>query len=491
MEGAQTHSQTLSSRFLKVFLLNLFLSLWLVPAWAEVKVPGLKVVLIRELEDVSFYARAGHFPDAFLSFSPEEKYLAVGTFLGRLLLLETETGNLVWKKKFPEAMVKRVRFSRDGKTLYVGEQSPDGFIYAFDLETKRELWRFRLADDLLSGEPPEKGDVYGIYRQPGCYRLLVLPNGDLLVLGVHSWFDRKKKTWRRLSRLWRLTPQGDVRWAWPARGPAPLTLIYADTDQEARLIGLVSTIPSDEVPEDYPLSSGTFYLLDAQAGKERWRYVIPPLKPYFDRVSVWESVALSPDGQWALVGTSDGRAIFFNLERQQVAKVLPLGAPVLIGGLPVSAHVSYGLFSPGGEALVVTGSSNIPYGMPLAVNRPAGPHPQANTLFALRPPGQILWRFGIDFRFQGLTTDEGGNWLAVAAGAARKGLEKNHQFGVFLFDLRKGTFYTYYPTEGPCFFHLALSPQGRFLAVVETPYLSEQETLHGHYRLHVLEIQLD
>ncbi len=490
MEGSKTHPQALPARLLKIFLLvGLVLTLLGTLARATVRVPGLEVLLVYDLEDVSFYARAGHFPDAFLTFSKDGKYLAVGTFLGRLLLFEVSSQVLLWEKRFPEAMVKRVAFSQDGETIFVGEQGPDGFIYALDRASGRELWRFRLADDLRPGEPPEKGDVYGIYRQPGCYRLKVLINDDLLVLGVHSWFDREKKSWRRLSRLWRLSPRGKVRWAWPAEGPALLSLIYADTDQESRLVGVVSTTPSDEMPRSYPLSPGTFYLLEAQNGQERWRYEIPPLRPYFDRVSVWESVALSPDGQWALVGTSDGRAIFFDLFKRRVARTIPLGAPVLIGGLPVAAHVSYGLFSPRGQALVVTGSSNLPYGMPLSVNRPAGPHPQANTLFVIKPPGKILWRFGLGFRFQGLTTDASGRWLAVAAGAARRGFERQEQFGVFLFDTQEKTLWAYYPTQGPCFFHLALSPGGKYLAVVETPYLTEQETLHGHYRLHLLKIK--
>jgi len=488
VEGAKTHSQALSSGLLTFILILWVLLLGPSAGWAGVKVPGLELLHVRPLEDVSFYARAGHFPDAFLAFSPDEKHLAVGTFLGRLLLLEVESGRVLWEKRFPEAMVKRLAFSRDGEVLYAAEQSPDGYVYALRKDTGAELWRFRLADDLRPGEPPEKGDVFGIYKQPGCYRLEVLPDGDLLVLGIHSWFDRKAGSWLRLSRVWRLRPSGEVRWAWPADGPALLTLIYADADERGRFLGLVSTVPSDEMPRDYPLRPGTFYLLSAESGREIWRYEIPPLKPHFDRVFVWESVSLSPDGRLALVGTSDGRAIFFDLEARRVAHVLSLGAPLNIGGIPVSAHVSYGLFAPDGAAYVVTGPSSIPYGMPLAVNRPAGPHPQANMLFAIAPPRRIKWRFGMDFRFQGLATDAHGSWLAVAAGASRRSLEKRHQFGVFVFDAREGSLHAYYPTEGPCFFHLALSASGKHLAVVETPYLSEEEVLRGRYRLHVLRL---
>ncbi|WP_456430937.1 WD40 repeat domain-containing protein [Thermosulfuriphilus sp.] len=243
------------------------------------KVPGLSLAFRIGLEDVSFYVRAGHPPDVFLTFSPTGDLLAIGTFLGRIMVVSTRDGKILWQKRIPEAMVKRVAFSPDGQIIYYGEQGPDGFIYAARAENGQPLWQFRLADDLLPGTPPEKGDIYGIYRQPGCYRLKVLKNGDLLVLGIHSWMDKVKGYWRRLSRIYRLSPEGRLRWAWPQGGPAELSLIYADSDPQGKLIALVSTMASDRLPADHPYTPETFYVLDGERGREIGRYRIPPLNP--------------------------------------------------------------------------------------------------------------------------------------------------------------------------------------------------------------------
>ncbi len=457
----------------------------------EIKVPGLELLYRVSLEDVSFYVRAGHQPDAFLAFSPKGKFLAVGTFLGRLLLLKARTGEILWEKHVPEGMVKRIAFSPDGSTVYYGEQSPDGFIYAAERETGKIKWRFRLANDLLSGEPPEKGDVYGIYRQPGCYRLKVLANGDLLVLGLHSWYDRRQEVWRRLSRLYRLTPEGRLIWAWPKKGPAKLTLIFADADRSGRVVATVALDPSEDIPKDYPFTPDTLYVLDGGNGRERWRYQIPPLKPYYHRVSVWESVRVSPDGHYALIGTADGRAFIVDLVRERV-RIIALGAPIEIGGFPVAAMINYG-YAFKDTFYFLTGTSSLPYGLPMAIDRPAGPHPLANTLFALGPCGQIKWRFAADFRLQGIVGDQRGKIVAVAVGGSRRSLRKTRQFGIFVFDTdRPGggleKLVGYFPTNGPCFFHLAVSPQGRLVALVETPFLTEEERLVGRYQILVLKL---
>ena len=485
------------------FVLILLISIWLPQVLFSgavagenfsPRVPGISLLFRIPLEDVSFYVRAGHPPDAFLAFSPDGGLLAVGTFLGRLIVTSTKDGRILWQKRIPEAMVKRVAFSQDGRTIYFGEQSPDGFIYAVSATDGHPRWRFRLADDLLPGTPPEKGDIYGIYRQPGCYRLKVLEDDDLLVLGIHSWPDKKRGYWRRLSRVYRLSPSGRLRWAWPREGPAELSLIYADSDKKGLRVAVVSTLPSDQLPPEYPYTPGTIYVLDGQRGKEVGRYRIPPLRPYYDRVSVWESVAVDPQGEFAVVATSDGRGFIIDLKKIKPSKILALGTPIMVGGLPVSAMSSYSLISPRREIYFQTDTSSIPYGLNVSGNRPAGPHPNANTIWAVNPRGHILWRFSAPFRFQGLASDARGKVLATAAGASARGREASHQYGVFVFKTtRPGggleKLIGYYPTRGPVFFHLALSPDGNLLALCETPYLDELGRQIGSYQVHVLKIK--
>ncbi|WP_068668853.1 WD40 repeat domain-containing protein [Thermosulfurimonas dismutans] len=475
----------------------MILALFLLPrmSFAErFRAFGLNLLWEHPLGDISFHVRAGHTPDSFVRFSPDGRLLAVGTLKGDLLVFESLTGKLVLRKKIPEAMVKRVAFSPDAKRLYYGEQSPEGAVCALELPSGKTLWCFRTAGDLLRGEPPLPGDLYGIYRLPGIYRLKILRDGDLLVLGIHSWYDRKLRIWRRLSRLYRLSPKGKIRWAYPSDGPAPVNIIYADSDPSGKRVALVALLPS-EYKEDLSLKGPppqSFVALDGRTGRKLFHFTLSPLKPYFDRVSAWESVAVSRDGRFAILGTTDGRLFVFDLEKKSLHRLLTLATPIILGGFPVSASLGYGLFGPDGLIYVVSGESTLPYGLPLAVDRPAGPHPAARTLFAVDPKtGAILWRFTSPVKLQGLSSDATGRTLAVCTGAFRKEALRVRQFGVLVFDLKKeggglSKLVGYFPTAGTCFFHLAVSPDGHLIAAVETPWRDEIGRLYGKHRLLVL-----
>ena len=464
------------------------------PVWAEVKAYGLSLLWSHDLGDVSFHVRGGHTPDTFLSFSNNGRFLALGTLEGDLLVFESRSGQVVLKRKIPEAMVKKLAFSPEDDVLYYGEQGPEGSVCALSFPGGQEKWCFSTARDLGRGEPPPPGDLYAIYHQPGIYRLEVLKGGDLLVLANHSWYDSRRRIWRRLSRLYRLNPEGRLRWAYPRKGPAPLTMIYADADAAGKRIGVMALLPSED-PEDLRLFGPrpqSFLLLDGRDGSLLWQYSIEPLKPYFDRVSAWESVSLSPEGRLAGVGTSDGRLFLFDLEEKK-AKVLSLATPILIGGFPVSATLSFGLFGPDGRFYVITGESTLPFALPLLVDRPAGPHPAARSLFAVEPEGTISWRFHSPFRLQGLAVSRNGRVLAVGSAAFRKEGFRVKQFGVLVFRLwgeggGLSRLLGYFPTAGICFFHLAVSPEGDLVAAVETPWRDEWGRIHGKYRLILLKV---
>ncbi|MEY3212226.1 MAG: hypothetical protein RIT28_2707, partial [Pseudomonadota bacterium] len=74
------------------------------------------------LGDVSrLIAGGGSPPDTSLAFSPDGARLAVGSYLGELLVLDAWTGEVLQKKTVPEALIKRVAWSPDGRTLYAAE----------------------------------------------------------------------------------------------------------------------------------------------------------------------------------------------------------------------------------------------------------------------------------------------------------------------------------------------------------------------------------
>lgn len=458
--------------------------------------PALQLKYRIKLGDVSFYARAGHFTDAFMRFSPNGKLLAIGTFLGKIILVNAKTGAILWEHRVYEGMVKKIDFSPDSQTIYYGEQSPDGFIYAANAETGHIKWRFSMTKDLKLGIPAPKGDIYGIYREPGCYRLKVLKNGNILVLGIHSWPDHKLGYWRRLSMIWLLSPDGHVIWKWPKRKPIELSLYYADADPNGNYVATVAILPSDKLPANYPYTPGTVYVLNGKTGKEIAHYKMKPLKPYYNSVSIWESVAVDPLDKFVVVGTSDGRGFIFDLKTLKPIKILHLATPIIIGGIPVAATATYVEVDSKRTIFFQTSSSSIPYGLPVQANQPAGPHPNAQTIFAVSPNGKILWRFHAPFKFQGFASDISSRILATVAGAASRMVSERRtkQFGIFVFNLEKKgggleKLLGYFPTIAPLFFHLAVSPDAKLIAACETPYINEKGRLVGTYQVDVLAIK--
>ncbi len=444
------------------------------------------------LEDISFYAKGGCYPDTFLRFAPDSRKLAVGTFLGRLLLLDIYAGKLLWDKKIAEGMVKKIDFSPDGETLYFGEQSVDGFVYAADAATGAIRWRFRLADDLETSAPPGKDEVYGIYSLPGCYRLKVLDNGDIIVLGIHSWGDIKNLAgMRRLARVYRFSPKGKLRWAFPADGPAPMVLIYLDVDPAGRRVGALVGQHGSNTPEDAVYKTGSLLVLDGADGKLIASHTFEPLKPYFETVHFWQSISVGPRGELASIGMNDGRTFLIDLDTAKPVNTYNFGAPIVISGVPVSARATYTRIAPDRMIYFQTENSNVPNANTMEfVVDPPGPHPRANTINVVDPDGRVRWRYRSGHCYQNFWTSGDGRWVMTPV--KRDDKIKGRESGAILFDTRRegggsAKFVYLYTVEGLAFFQADMAADGSAFALCETPFKDPQSgLLTGAYQVHVV-----
>ena len=121
-----------------------------------------------------------------ITFSPDGEQLAIGTDAGHLAIINPLTGDRIWKTRISEGYAKHAAFSSDGKRFYIGEQSADGFIYAYDLSATKPtlLWKYRMADDIDTSAPQNPDDVYAWVQYPGPYRISTTEGGDLLVAEI-------------------------------------------------------------------------------------------------------------------------------------------------------------------------------------------------------------------------------------------------------------------------------------------------------------------
>lgn len=460
--------------------------------------PAPKRIATIPLEDVSQMALSGSPPDSIVKFAPDSRRLAIGTLSGRLRIVDAFTGQILHQQRIAEGQIKQLTWSPDGEQLYVGEQSPDAYLFALATGTLDEpgdygrLWQVRLADELGTSRPPAD-DRFGIYSLPAVHDLHVADDGRLFVAGLHSWFVGNEH--RHQAAIYAIGADGKPIWRFPSAAPLALSITHIAIDREgSRLVFLTNRPGKVQEPR---VEIDTIYQLDARDGTPSGSVTVEPLRPHFQRIEAWDSVALSADAQHAAVGLADGRGLLFSSSRSglELTHTFPLGTPLLVGEIPITAACSYTRFF-GGQLFLQTQNTHIPFGSALAAHQAPSAHRGGNTLTVYNTSGQVDWRYRGPYSLSGQWSDRSlpdgsGRWLLVTCrevpGAAEPG-----QFGCLLFDLQapgggREKLVYHYPTEGPVIFHADISPDGRLIAVTETPYpTSDGRTLYGNHQVHVV-----
>ena len=447
---------------------------------------------------------SGGEPDASLAFSADGTLLAVGTFGGYLRVFDTRTGGCVFEKRFPEAVIKRVAISEDDSRVYAGEMSYDGFVRAFDLKTKVELWRFRLADELETSRPARAHDFFALYSYPQVYCMRALGD-DLVVDGFHSWTHGGKP--RHLSRMYRFDGRtGVARWKWPADAPLPRNISWFDLDDE---VVALSAYQWEAPAEGDKTPQAAIVLLDVASGKVLDRHRFEPLVPHFTTTPMWYGLAFDGFGHLA-VGMMDGRGAVFDTHSEggtpvlKLVRNLDLARPVEVTGVPVYAGAPWAAGS-GNELYILTDGRLIAPSASAKGKTVRADHPAANTLFALEgATGKLLWRWKLTTTAQSVAA---GRNLLVASTQQSFSPDDPMDYGLTAFDTaftlpppEEGDFpfggrtaaapidklLFRYHTAGPVV-ALAVSPDGKTIATVEAPVrLPDEMTVVGTYRLHIL-----
>lgn len=415
-------------------------------------------------------------PDTALAFSPDGRWLAVGSFLGELLVLDAWTGELRARRSLATGLVKQVAWTPDGATLLAAEQSPDAFVRGLDPATLEERWRLRLADEVGSSPPPPGDDLFGVYTLPGAYGLLPLADG-WLVSAVHAWNTEAGR--RNASRLLWLGPDGAVRARWPELGVADATLMHPAVSGD-RVLVPVGRSAAGEAPPG--LAAGSVLQLRLREGRlvEAGAPLRPePLEPHFREVFVWEGLDVRAEA--ALVATTDGRVLRYGGGAPQR---IDLGTPVMAGDVPIYASIGHARLVDEG-ALVLTSATSIPFGAQVPDWRPPEVHAGENTLWSLDPAGAVRWRFRGPWQLGGIALPEGRSAEVVIGAGPRTTDARADLFGALVVDRASGALITACPTEGPVFFRFATTTDGR-IAVAEHPFVDEGGAVRGAYRVSVL-----
>ena len=420
--------------------------------------------------------------------------LAVATDRGHLAVLQTLSGETLWKTRISEGYVRSMAFSPDNSLLYIGEQAADGFIYCYNFAAAASTlrWKYRTADDIETSTPSDPDSVYAWVSYPGAVCMRTLANGDLLVASVHAWTENGVP--RKMSQLYRFDSEtGDVLWKWPRDGAISKIVRWFDVSTDGKTLALVADNGHNlqgSLTNENGAGTGKLVVLNTADGIEKWHADIEPLRPYFPQVTFWRGVSISPDGTFINVTTDDGRAFIFDVNTSEPIWQENLTTPLEVSGIPIVATAGT-IGATDAAALFVTGDTYIPYHLRKGAQRPSAAHPNGMTLFAYSWSGEKIWQWQLENMPQGLRIDEKDRYAALSV--SKRTQDPNESLhGVSVFDLTAEggglSKYLYtYRTEGQLPYDtLAMSADGAFIVVVEVPIAMPDETVRGKNRVHVL-----
>ncbi|MDI9394893.1 MAG: PQQ-binding-like beta-propeller repeat protein [Euryarchaeota archaeon] len=448
-----------------------------IEAYAPSK-PALKVEYTVKLEDVTPgpIEKTSQNIKGTMKFSPDSKYLAIGTNGGSLKLIEVTTGEKVWEKQLVKgisnARIADIEFSEDGKSLFVGEDSPDAFLYCFDLNGN-EVWKYGAAEELGSD----------LKYMPAMKKIQLDSKGNIYVAASRACGYVGEK-YKYLAKVYSFDPEGNLRWKFPESElmDSGVTWIDVTPDGKYAVFGTTCFTKADKWKD------GTVHVLNGNTGQEHWRYKIEPIEPFFDYSAIWYSTQITPDGEKLITMTSDGRAFLFNNARiiesgtPEIAWEQNISTPIVVSGVPIYGSANYAYIV--NETLIFSIGSTFSRDK----NKDAPfEHPSGNSFFAYDYDGNLLWKWRVDGYAGECALNDRYFVIPLAQNLVT---EDRSVHGVYIFDASKSggassRLIQTYNTEGITV-SADISPDGRYIAALESPARLEDGTVLGEYKVHIL-----
>jgi WD40 repeat protein len=440
--------------------------------------PALKEEYFIKLEDVDAgsIGKTTENVEGLVKFSPDNKYLAIGTQGGSLKLVDLATGEKVWEKQLvkgiADARISDIEFSKDGKRLIVGEESPDAFIYCFDTNGT-EIWKFGAGKDLGSD----------LDHMPAIKKIKLDSKGNIYAAASRACGYIGEK-YKYLGKIYSFDPEGNMRWEFPESELMDSGVTWIDTTPDGKysVFGTTNFAKADKWKD------GTVHVLDGNTGKEYWNYSISPLEPFFDYTAIWYSTQITPDGKDIITMTSDGRAFLFNNSKimetgvPEIEWQTNISTPVVVSGVPIYGSANY--------AYIINNTLIFSIGSTFSKDKTKDApieHPNGNSLFAYDTNGSLLWKWRLDGYAGECAMND--RYLVVPI-AQNLVTEDRSGHGVYVFDLSKSggsnsKLDQIYNTKGITV-ATDISPDGKYIAALEAPARLDDGTVLGEYKMHIL-----
>lgn len=407
------------------------------------------------------YDRMG-FTKAVVRYAAAEPGWLVGTERGELFLFDTE-GRQLWKRNLGIGKLISLCLTRDGSVAFVGEQSPEGGLYAVNTHTGDLLWQYKAAD--FVGSDASQRSYPSVVH-------IVVDKEDNVYANMYRFLIRRDGARSYNGRMLAVGRDGRRLWQFPEREPMDSWINWCDVnDNNGRVVISTSAYDfrSDMTYKD------TMYFLDKRSGSLLNSAFVPPVPP-FDNTVMRGSPNFSSDGRYLAASCSDGRGFLFDAEGRIIWQ-RAISRPAQVDGAWINASGRDGFVTPYGVLFSTINTFNREnWQLPTPVE-----HPSNNSLFVFNTDGTFRYQYKADGTMEELAFAD--NLAACAVGRnVRTHNYKAH--GALVVDLKDGSKRSFFGTEGPLQ-AIAISSDGRQVAGVEAPAVTPEGKIIGAYRLHL------
>ena len=412
------------------------------------------------------YDRMG-FTSGIVKYVNSSDVWLVGTTRGELFLFDNE-GRQKWKRVLGIGKLTTLALAPDEKTVYVGEQSPAGQIYAINLAGGDIKWQFAAAD--LVGSIPEKRSY------PSVQHIDVDADGKAYIV-AYRYMVNSKGVREYHSRVFALLPSGDLAWQYPHKGSMDTWINWCSQAPGGSELA-VATSAYELVPGmEYPQS---MFIFDKASGNLQQRIQLQPLEP-FNTVVMRGSPSYSQDGKYLAGSTSDGRGFLFDAQGQIIWQ-RELSKAQKVEGAWLNASGRDGYIVPEGVIFTTINTFNREnWQMPTPVV-----HPNSNTLFVFDLDGQLRFKYQAAGEIEAIAFAPG--VVALAGGRNVRTHDYKNAHAGLLVSLRDGSLLARFAAEGPVQ-AIDVSQDGRLVGGLEAPAVLPEGKVLGSHRFHIWKVK--
>ena len=399
-----------------------------------------------------------------IRIASDGSFFIVATEAGEVLAFD-QSGNLLWKKRLGLGKISCMEIADDNQSIAIGEESPEGNIMLIRSADGGVLWKHaskqELGSNIHTGEYPVPGSI-AIAKQA-------------IYIAVQRRIVGEDRSIQYLSRIYRYAAAGKVEVFPPEENmDTSISRIAAAKTGNVMVFGTSNWKPAVKLNYDQ-----TIYAVQADLSGLRWQQVAEAKNPY-QNTTLRDNPDISSDGICVAIMTGDGRALLYDAATGKLLWQRILSQPQEFQGVYLNA-IGLQARNLGDKVIFILGNTHnrANYRLPTPVE-----DPNSNTVFIFDRTGSLIHkqRMGTIGTIEQIALSTKQIVLAIGRNIKTKQVESH---GVYIISGVSGDKEMERLTmDGPCQ-GVAISPDEKYIAALESPLQMENGKIIGKYQVHL------